>query len=86
MSGAPAYNLFHLVAGSVGLFIALRRLVIAAIGFNLVFGAIDLYQALAGLTGWFPAGLFALRPADHAVHVCFGLLLVSVGFLGKNSA
>ena len=49
------------------------------------FGAIDLYQALAGLTGLFPARLFGLRPADHALHVGFGLLLVGVGYLGKMS-
>lgn len=85
MSGAPAYNVFHLVAGALGLFIALRRPAPAAIAFNLTFGAIDLYQALAGLTGLFPARLFALRPADHALHVGFGLLLVGVGYLGKKS-
>jgi hypothetical protein len=85
MSGAASYNVFHLVAGSNGLAIALRRLVAAAIAFNLIFGAIDLYQALAGLTGSFPAQLFGLRPADHVVHVLFGLLLVDVGYLGKKS-
>jgi len=85
MSGAPAYNVFHLLAGAVGLAIALRRLVPAAIAFNLIFGAIDLYQALAGLTGLFPARLFALRPADHVLHVFFGLLLLGVGYLGKKS-
>jgi hypothetical protein len=85
MSGAPAYNVFHLLAGSVGLVIALRRLAAGAIAFNLVFGGIDLYQAVAGLAGWFPAGLFGLRPADHVVHVVIGLLLVGVGYLGKKS-
>ena len=85
MSGAPPYNVFHLLAGSVGLAIALGRRVAAAIAFNLIFGAIDLYQALAGLTGRFPAQLFGLRPADHVVHVLFGLLLVGVGYLGKKS-
>lgn len=85
MSGAPAYNVFHLLAGSIGSFIVLRRLSPAAATFNLVFGAIDLYQALAGLTGLFPARLFALRPADHVLHVGFGLLLAGVGYLGKKS-
>ncbi len=85
MSGAAPYNVFHLLAGSLGLTIALRRLVAAAIAFNLIFGAIDLYQAFAGLTGLFPAQLFGLRPADHVVHVLFGLLLVGVGYLGKKS-
>jgi len=85
MSGAPAYNVFHLIAGAVGLVIALRRAAPAAITFNLAFGTIDLYQALAGLTGLFPARLFALRPADHVLHVGFGLLLAGVGYLGYKS-
>ncbi len=85
MSSAAPYNVFHLIAGSLGLAIARRKLVPAAIAFNLIFGAIDLYQALAGLTGLFPAQLFLLRPADHFVHVLFGLLLVGVGYLGKIS-
>jgi hypothetical protein len=86
MSGAPAYNVFHLVAGTIGLFVAWRRSAAGAIAFNLTFGAVDLYQALAGLTGLFPDRLFALRPADHALHVGFGLLLVGVGYLGKKSS
>lgn len=85
MSGATPYNVFHLLAGAVGLWLVLRRSVRGAILFNLIFGGIDLYQALAGLTGWFPAGLFGLRPADHVVHVVVGLLLVAVGYLGKRS-
>lgn len=86
MSGAPAYNVFHLIAGAVGLLLLRSRLAAPAIAFNLTFGLIDLYQALAGLTGLFPAQLFALRPADHVVHVLFGLLLFGVGLLGKRSA
>lgn len=84
MSGAPAYNVFHLLAGVIGLVIARKRLVPQAIAFNFAFGVIDLYQAVAGLTGLFPARLFALRPADHVVHVLFGLLLVVVAYLGKK--
>lgn len=86
MSGAPAYNVFHLIAGVVGLLLLRGRAAAPAIAFNLTFGLIDLYQALAGLTGLFPAQLFALRPADHVVHVLFGLLLFGVGLLGKRSA
>jgi hypothetical protein len=85
MSGAAPYNVFHLLAASVGLAILARRSVALAITFNLVFGGIDLWQALAGVTGLFPARLFALRPADHVVHVVVGLLLVGVGYLGKKS-
>jgi hypothetical protein len=85
MSGATPYNVFHLLAGAVGLGLVLRRSIAGAILFNLIFGGIDLYQALAGLTGLFPAELFVLRPADHAVHVLIGLFLVGVGYLGKKS-
>jgi hypothetical protein len=86
MSGAPAYNVFHLIAGAIGLAIALARWAGAAIHFNLAFGVIDLYQAVAGLGGWFPAGLFELRPADHVVHVVVGLGLIMVGALGKATS
>jgi hypothetical protein len=85
MSGAAPYNVFHLLAGAVGIALALKRAAAGAIAFNLVFGGIDLYQAVAGLTGLFPAQLFALRPADHVVHVVIGLLLVGVGYLGKKA-
>jgi len=86
MSGAPPYNVFHLIAGAIGLLIVLLRRGNAAILFNLVFGVIDLYQALAGANGWFPADYFELRPADHVVHVLIGLLLVVVGAMGKATS
>jgi hypothetical protein len=85
MSGAAPYNVFHLLAGGVGIAIVLGRSLPGALAFNLVFGCIDLYQALAGFTGWFPAGLFALKPADHAVHVLIGVFLVGVAYLGRKS-
>ena len=84
MSGAPPYNIFHLLAGALGLCLVLTRQIGAVITFNLVFGLIDLYQALAGLTGLFPAHFFALRPADHVVHLLVGALLVGVGYQGKR--
>jgi hypothetical protein len=83
MSGAAPYNVFHLVAGTLGLLLALARRPAAAAAFNIGFGLIDLYQALAGIAGLFPADLFALRPADHVVHVVLGALLVTVGWLGR---
>ena len=85
MSGEAPYNVFHLLAGSVGLALVLRRSIAGAILFNLVFGGIDLWQVVAGLTGWVPAQQFGLRPADHAVHALIGLFLVGVGYLGKKS-
>lgn len=85
MSGAAPYNVFHLLAGALGLALVLTRQVGAVITFNLVFGLIDLYQALAGVTGIFPAHFFALRPADHVVHVVVGALLVGVAYQGKRN-
>jgi hypothetical protein len=79
MSGATVYDLFHISFGLLGLAIVGARSARFAARFNLIFGAIDLYQALAGVVGFFPADLFALRPADHVVHVVFGLLLVGFG-------
>jgi hypothetical protein len=85
MSGAAPYNVFHLLAGGVGLAILARRSLAGAVAFNLLFGCIDLWQAVAGVTGLFPARWFALRPADHVVHLIVGAGLVAVGYLGKTS-
>lgn len=86
MSGATPYNVFHLLAGAVGLGIVARRSLEGAVVFNLVFGCVDLWQAIAGITGLFPARWFELRPADHVVHVLVGAGLVAVGYLGKKSS
>lgn len=79
MSDATPYDVFHLAAGALGTAFALTRSARLAALFNVVFGAIDLYQAAAGVLGVFPAQIFALRPADHVVHVALGSLLVFVG-------
>jgi hypothetical protein len=79
MSGAVPYDVFHIIFGALGLAIVLAKSARLAALYNLGFGAIDLYQALAGAVGFFPAGPFGLRPADHVVHVLFGLLLVAFG-------
>jgi hypothetical protein len=86
MSGAAPYDIFHIVFGALGLAIVLSRSARWAALFNLGFGAIDLYQALAGAIGFFPAGPFGLRPADHVVHVLFGLLLVAFGVHRSSSS
>jgi len=79
MSSAAPYDVFHLCFGTLGVAIALSGSARFAGLFNVGFGAVDLYQAFAGLLGIFPAGVFGLRPADHVVHVVFGALLVSFG-------
>ena len=79
MSSAPPYDVFHIAFGVVGVGIVLSRSAVGAALFNVAFGAIDLYQAAAGWGGLFPARAFALRPADHAVHLVLGLVLVGIG-------
>lgn len=79
MSGAAPYDLFHIAFGLCALGLALARSTRGAALFNVAFGAIDLYQALAGWLGLFPAAVFRLKPADHVVHVVLGLLLIVVG-------
>ena len=82
MSNAAPYDWFHIAFGMLGavLVLAKRPKVIAA--FNFGFGMIDLWQAVAGVTGLFPDELFALRPADHVAHVVIGGALVVIGVLG----
>ena len=82
LSGAPAYNLFHIGAGLVGAGLLVRGGGRGAVAFNLAFGLIDLYQAVAAAAGLFPAVLFAYQPLDDVLHVALGLGLVGLGALG----
>lgn len=86
MSGAVPYDLFHLVFGVLGLLLVRFASPRGPLLFNLGFGLVDLWQAVAGVAGWFPAELFALRPADHVVHVLFGVVLVGAAIMGLRGA
>jgi hypothetical protein len=86
MSGAVPYDLFHLAFGALGLLLVRFPAPRGPVLFNLGFGLFDLWQAVAGVTGAFPAELFALRPADHVVHVAFGLVLTGAGVMGLRAA
>lgn len=84
MSGTPAYNIFHIVAGLFGVVVLLLKSGRAARTFNIAFGAVDLYQALASLAHIFPATYFRWRPADDILHVIIGAGLILVGLLGSR--
>ncbi len=82
-SGAPAYNVFHLVFGTAGVAIICSGDAAWVRGFNICFGLIDLYQAAASFVGWFPATHFRWKRADDVLHVIIGIALVSVGLLAN---
>ena len=80
-SGEPAYNLFHIAFGLVGLVLVYLNDDTLIRGFNIGFGAIDLYQAVASFGHLFPEKYFRWTRVDDILHVVIGLILVSVGVL-----
>lgn len=85
-SGAPAYNVFHLVFGFIGLGCAFSNHLPASRAFNLGFGLVDLYQAVASFLSLWPQELFAWKRADDVLHVVIGLLLVGVAVATDRAA
>ncbi len=84
-SGAPAYNVFHLVSGALGLALALSRKETLIRAFNVGFGLVDLYQAAASFLHLFPEQHFRWTRADDALHIIIGALLVGVGLYGRRA-
>ena len=81
-SGAPAYNIFHLVFGFLGLLLRwLKREWLISL-FNAGFGLIDLYQALAGYVDLPPRQYFLWTGVDDILHVVIGLALFVIGLCG----
>ncbi len=81
-SGAPAYNIFHMVFGVIGL-VAVWSNRAPFIGiFNAGFGLIDLYQALASYLNLPPEQSFRWTPVDDILHVVIGLGLLIIGCYG----
>jgi len=81
-SGAPAYNIFHIVFGLTGLGIALSGHEAYMRAFNIGFGLIDLYQAAASRLHLFPEKYFRWKTADDILHIVVGAFLVLVGIFG----
>ena len=81
-SGAPAYNIFHIVFGLIGLAFVLMKDDTMIRAFNIGFGAIDLYQAVASFAHGFPEKYFRWTRVDDALHVAVGLILIAVGIWG----
>lgn len=82
MSDATPYNLFHIIFGALGLVLLQTKSDLAASGFNLGFGLIDLYQALASVIGLSPIQYSQWTYADDVAHVSLGFALVIIGGYG----
>ena len=81
-SGAPAYNIFHLIFGFLGLLLVwLKREWLISL-FNAGFGLIDLYQALASYADLPPKQYFLWTGVDDILHVVIGLALFVIGLYG----
>ncbi len=77
-SGAPAYNIFHIIFGLIGIMIATHHYDYIKT-FNIGFGVIDLYQAAASFLHLFPKKQFKWKRADDVLHIVIGAFLVLVG-------
>jgi hypothetical protein len=78
-SGAPAYNIFHIIFGLIGLGLMLSTNGACIRAFNIGFGLIDLYQAGASFLHLFPEKQFKWKRTDDVLHIVIGALLVCVG-------
>jgi hypothetical protein len=78
-SGAPAYNIFHIIFGVIGLAVVFSQHDASIRAFNIGFGAIDLYQAAASFLGLFPKEQFKWKRSDDVLHIVIGAFLVLVG-------
>ena len=81
-SGAAPYNLFHICFGAIGLLLLMANSDLLARVFNLGFGLIDLYQAVASVLGLTPIQYFHWTFADDVLHVLIGFALVLIGAYG----
>ena len=82
-SGETPYNIFHIVFGMVGVIIILSGYEDAIRFFNIGFGLIDLYQAVASFSNLFPKRYFKWTRADDILHVVIGAILVLIGIFGQ---
>lgn len=85
-SGAPPYNIFHILCGTLGLLLALSKNDASIRTFNVGFGLIDLYQACASFAHLFPEQIFRWTTVDDVLHIIIGAALVGVGLYGRKAA
>lgn len=83
-SAAPAYNTFHIIFGSLGLLLVLIRNEDYIRAFNIGFGLIDLYQAIASFLHLFPEKYFQWTSVDDILHLIIGAVLIIVGLYSRR--
>jgi len=84
-SGAPAYNVFHIVFGILGVLILWSGKEKLISFFNAGFGLIDLYQGLASYLNLPPEQYFLWTTVDDVLHVIIGFFLLIIGSAGLYS-
>jgi hypothetical protein len=82
-SAAPAYHMFHILFGLLGVAVVVSGHPTATKAFNAGFGLIDVYQAVASYLHLFPKRYFKWTPVDDVLHLVIGLFLLLVGVLGR---
>jgi hypothetical protein len=82
-SGAAPYNVFHIVFGVIGAIIVMSNHPSAIKTFNIGFGMIDIYQAVASYFGIFPQRFFKWTRVDDILHVVIGVVLVVIGVFAQ---
>ena len=84
MSNAPSYNIFHIIFGIIGSVCVFSKKENLIRSFNICFGLIDLYQAVANWMNWFPEQYFQWKTADDMLHILIGGALVVIGLFWRN--
>jgi hypothetical protein len=83
-SGAPAYNIFHLIFGLLGGLVLWSGKEALISSFNAAFGLIDLFQAFASYADLPPERYFLWTRVDDILHIVIGLTLFIIGCYGLN--
>ena len=86
MCNAATYNIFHIIFGLTGLAFVLGGKENLIRAFNIGFGLIELYQALASFMNWFPENWFQWKTADDVLHIVIGTALIFIGSTGSIKA
>lgn len=84
VSGAPPYNIFHIIFGAIGMLSVISKKQSLIRGFNISFGLIDLYQAAASFLHLFPETHFQWKTGDDVLHIIIGAALVLIGLFGNT--